>query len=195
LLGASSLLLLLASACVVVQPELQITPEPIPTEVLGAHWSEPSIPYCIVSEGEGGFVDHATFVSLVQQAMAAWGVPTTFEGDCAGPITAGNQTNEIGWGSLPGDPGELTEAGETSLSYRAGLRGGPPQIMEADITIEREAARGRDSVECLYTTLLHETGHVFGLPHLGMSTVMAPVITDCLQELTPADRAALAELY
>jgi len=63
------------------------------------------------------------------------------------------------------------------------------------VTIEREPARGRDGIECLYTTLLHETGHVFGVPHLEASTVMSPVITDCLQALTPADIAAIEALY
>jgi hypothetical protein len=127
--------------------------------------------------------------------MAAWGVPTSFLGDCDGPLVEGNGVNEVAWGTLPGDPGQLSEAGESSIRYRSRLFGGPPSIVEADVTIERDPAGGRDTAECLYTTLLHEAGHVFGVPHLDVSTVMSPVITDCLQELTPADHAALSGLY
>jgi len=195
MLGGSCLLALLLCACVVVEQRLQFTPEPVPTEIRGARWRQTPITYCIVREGEGGFVEHDTFVTLAGLAMAAWGLPTTYQGACAGSITADNGTNEIGWGDLSGDPGRLTEAGKTYIRYRSNPLGGPPEITEADVTIERRPARGRDTEECLYTTLLHESGHILGVPHLSMSTVMAPVISDCLQQLTPADRAALDELY
>jgi hypothetical protein len=42
---------------------------------------------------------------------------------------------------------------------------------------------------------LHETGHVLGLPHLGADTVMAPVITDCIDAPTPADLAERDAMY
>ena len=174
---------------------MQATPEPVPTQILGARWPETPIAFCIVRQGPEGYVDHETFVILARRAIEAWGLPTAFQGDCGGPITPDNGANEIGWGDLPGDPEGLTEAGETHIRYRSDRLGGPPDIIEADVTIERRPARGRDTEECLYTTLLHEAGHVFGVPHLTMSNVMAPIIADCIQELTPADHAALDELY
>jgi hypothetical protein len=185
-----------ACACISFQREIRVTPEAVPAELVGASWDDFPVEYCVVSQGEGGFVEHETFAGLVQQAMAAWGVETSFGGDCEGPLTEGNGVNEIGWGTLSGIPGQMHEAGESSIRYRSSLLGGgPPAIVEADVRIDRDPADGRDTVECLYTTLLHEAGHMFGVPHLEVSTVMSPVITDCLQELTPADRAALAELY
>jgi len=195
LAGAAFVLTLLLCACIEARPEVSFTPEPMPTEIQGARWAETPVSYCIVRDEVGGFVPYETFVSLTHRAMEAWGVPVTFEGDCPGPITRNNGINELGWGDLPGDPAELTEAGQTKLLYQSSRDGSPPDIVEADITIEREPAQGKATEECLYTTLLHETGHLLGLPHLETSNVMAPVIVECLQELTEADRAALDALY
>lgn len=179
---------------VVRQERIEVTPGTVPPEIQGARWPELPISYCTVNDGEGGFVDYQTFVAMTQRAVAAWGVEAVYDGDCGHGIDPGNDANEIGWGNLAANPSNLNEAGNTNLRYRSAL-GGPPDIVEADITIEREPAHGRGTEECLYTTLLHETGHLFGLPHLDQLTVMSPVITDCLQELTQADRAAIQERY
>jgi hypothetical protein len=186
---------LLLCACVEVQHRVEVTPQSLPPEIQGARWPRTPIVYCVVRDSPEGFVPHEALVALVQRAIEAWGLPSAFNGDCPGPITHGNGINEIGWGDLPGEPAALTEAGQTNLRYQSGADGGPPDIVEADVTIERRPARGKDTETCLYTTLLHETGHVLGVPHLGVSTVMAPVITECVQELTATDRAALEELY
>ena len=184
------------SACVEIrQPRVEIAPGTVPPEIRGARWPSTPVSYCIVRDELGGYVDHEAFIALTQQAMSTWGVATTFEGECGGPITPANQRNEIGWGDLKDDPDDLTEAGNTNLRYRSTLLGGPPDITEADVTIHRQPARGKDTEACLYTTLLHETGHVLGLSHLAADTIMSPVITDCLQEPTPADLAALDALY
>jgi hypothetical protein len=187
---------LASSACIRVhQQQVEVTPGTVPAEVEGAKWPDMPIAYCIVAQGQGGFVSNETLVALTQRALEAWGVATSYEGECGGPLTHGNGRNEIGWGELGGDPLSLAEAGNTNIRYRSSLLGGAPDIIEADITIEREPPRGKATEECLYTTLLHETGHVLGLPHLDASTVMAPVIQDCLQELTPVDLTAINELY
>ena len=186
----------LLTACIEIRSEtpVEVTPGTVPPEIRDARWPETPVSYCTVP-GEDGFVDYETFVRLTQEAVAAWGVPTTYEGDCSEGITAGNGTNQIGWGDLGGAPNSVNEAGNTNIRYRSRLDGQPPDIIEADITIERQPTSGRDTEECLYTTLLHESGHLFGLPHLDQSTVMSTVITECRQELTPADRNAIEELY
>jgi hypothetical protein len=184
------------TACVEVQQRrVEVTPGTVPPEIRGARWPDMPIEYCVVRDGRGGFVDHETFVALTQQAFVAWGVETAFDGDCNGPIAHNNGRNEIGWGDLAGNPNDLTEAGNTNLRYRSTLLGGPPDITEADVTIHRNPASGKGNETCLLATLLHETGHVLGLPHLGRGTVMSPVITDCLAAPTPDDLAALRELY
>ena len=195
LVAGACLATLLLCACIELERSVEVTPQPLPTQVQGASWPETPVSYCIVRDDEGGYVSHDTFVALTREAMEAWQLPTTFEGDCPGPITSGNGINEIGWGDLPGEPATLTEAGQTNTRYQSRPGGGAPDIIEADITIERQPASGKDTEDCLYTTLLHEAGHLFGVPHLAMSNVMGPVTTECLQELTPADREALEELY
>lgn len=199
LLNAFSLLVLsvLLIGCIEVvrQEQIEVTPGVVPAEIRGATWPDTPVSYCTVNDDEGGFVDYGTFVELTRRAVAAWGVDSAYEGDCGHGIEPGNGTNEVGWGVLSRDPSSLNEAGNTNIRYRSGPGGGPPDIIEADITIEREAAPGRDSVECLYTTLLHEAGHLFGVPHLDQTTVMSPVISDCHQELTQADLDAIRELY
>ncbi len=188
--------MLLLTACVSLQQQrVEITPGTVPPEIRGARWTDPPVSYCTVRDNEGGFVDYQTFVELTKRAISQWGVPTAYMGDCGHAITAGDGTNEIGWGDLGGAPNNLNEAGNTNLRYRSTLGGGSPEIVEADITIERTPAQGRGTEDCLYTTLMHETGHLFGVQHLGSSTVMSPVITDCLQELTPDDLAAIHQLY
>ena len=185
-------LLFLGTACIEVTPDIEITPESVPERIRGARWDETPVSYCVARDGQTGFVEHAALVQLTQEAMAAWGVPVEFTGDCAAGVVSQNDANEIGWGDL-GERGEsLTEAGSTNIRYRT-QDGGPPEIIEADVTLETDPAN--PSQECLYTTLLHEAGHVFGVPHLGEDTVMSPVILECRQELTPADLAALDELY
>ena len=188
-------LALLLGACVSVQQRVEVTPGTVSPQIVGAKWPQTPVAYCIVRDDEGGYVDYDTFVALTQRAMAAWGVPTTFAGECDGSMRLGDGQNEIGWGDLGGDPGNLTEAGRTDLRYRSGILGSPPDIIEADITIERVPAQGKATQQCLYTAILHETGHLFGLTHSSAGTIMAPVISDCLQAPTPADLAALNKLY
>jgi hypothetical protein len=185
----------LAGCIEIRQQQIEVTPGTVPPEIRGATWPDLPIAYCIVRDPLGGFVDHDRFVALTQQAFAAWGVPTTYEGECDGPLAHNNDRNEIGWGDLESNPDDLTEAGNTNLRYRSTLLGGTPDITEADVTIHRVPASGKDTEACLYTTLLHETGHVIGLPHLGADTLMSPVITDCIAAPTPADLAERDELY
>jgi hypothetical protein len=191
----SVVLLLLLTSCVSLQQQkIEVTPGTVPPEIQGARWPDMPVSYCTVRDDQGGFVDYQTFVRLLQQAISQWGVPTAYSGDCGHAIEAGDGTNEVGWGDL-GAPSNLNEAGNTNIRYRSTPGRGTPDIVEADITIERTPAAGRDTEDCLFTTLLHETGHLLGVQHLDASTVMSPVISDCIQELTPDDQAAIHALY
>lgn len=186
-------LLFLSAACIEVERQVEISPESVPERIRGARWAEAPVSYCVARDGQSGFVDDAVLTELAQRAVAAWGVPVEFLGDCAAGVVTENDANEIGWGDL-GEQGEsLTEAGSTNIRYRTGPGGGQPEIVEADVTLETDPANPSEA--CLYTTLLHEAGHLFGVPHLGEDTVMSPVILECRQELTPADRSAIEELY
>jgi hypothetical protein len=160
--------------CIEIERKVAVTPGEVPAEIRAASWSERPIPYCVVLDQEGGFVNHQTLVRLTQEAFEAWGVPTVFEGRCSGGQEQEDNVNEIGFGDLDQTPNVL---------------------VEADIVIEREAPKNKDGEDCLFTTLLHETGHFLGLPHMDADTIMSPVIMECLQEPTAKDRAVLDELY
>lgn len=196
LLATLLLIALSLSACIEFrQRRVEVTPGTVPPEIQGARWQDLPVEYCVVRDPQGGFVDHETFVALTRRAMETWGVPTAYQGECGHPLTEGNDQNEFSWGNLEGDPNNLTEAGNTNLRYVSSPFGGEPEITEADVTVHREPAHGRDTEECLFTTLLHEAGHVLGLTHSTDGNVMSPVITECLQEPTQADRTALEALY
>lgn len=185
---------LVLAACITIEVPVEVEPESVPAEIEGARWPNPPVPYCIVRDPEGGFADHETLVALTQEAMEHWGVPTLYEGDCPGPLETNNGRNEIAWGDLPDAGAFLSKAGSTNLRYLTRVLNGDTEITEADIVINRTPPAGKDSTECLFSTLLHEAGHFFGLFHLEAG-VMSPVITECYQELTPADREAMDALY
>jgi hypothetical protein len=188
---------ILTLACVKFEREVDVTPGTVPPEVEGAYWPDTPVSYCIVRGSEPGFVEHDVLVQTTMEAFDAWGIETSYEGECEGRAEQGNGRNEVSWGELGSEgSSSLAKAGNTNIRYRTTpLGGGAPDITEADIILDADPPAGKDSVECLRSTLLHETGHFLGLHHLGGETIMSPVITDCLQEPTQADRDALAELY
>jgi hypothetical protein len=67
--------------------------------------------------------------------------------------------------------------------------------VEADITIDTAPPAEFRGGDCLYSTLLHETGHFLGLEHLPAPAVMASETSTCLGTLTGADREALRARY
>jgi hypothetical protein len=110
-----------------------------------------------------------------------------------------HRRNEIGWG-VPPDPGDgLHASAYTRLLYQgclSGCEGGSDsRIVEADVFLHPDPPERLRSDDCLLSTLLHETGHFVGLPHLDPPAIMAPVSRDCPQELRAADRAAFEALY
>jgi hypothetical protein len=201
LAGLFGLFSLLATACIEIRgPEIVVTAEPVQEELVGARWQELPLRYCIVNDGRG-FTGSEEFRSLTAQAFATWGIEAVDEGDCEAEISRANGRNEIGWGRPPEAQGGGTaeEAGYTRTIYRQCSQGcaagGTNRIVEADIIIADDPPERWRTSECLFSTLLHETGHFIGVPHLDSPAVMAPASSDCSEELTPADRAAFDLLY
>lgn len=193
---AAALSCLLLTACVTVKHRVavQTSPETVSPEIEGARWLQTSIPihYCL--DPDNGFESADVVLQLLEKAFTAWGVPTVSDGICTGPVSTADGRNEISWTKLSQTGADLTEAGKASLRYRIPTTGAA-QIIEADIEIDNNAPRSRRNQDCLYTTILHETGHFLGLHHLATGTVMAPIVTDCLQNLTPPDKQAISQLY
>jgi len=184
-------------------PSPTATPTPaLPANPLDLHrWSSLPVHYC-VDTSDAGFVNDADFASLVARAFAAWGVPVVDDGTCRAGNVNGDKVNEIGFGTPTNQPppgSHVAEAGETSTTYSECTSGCTPddrvRLVEADIVIESEPPRQFRTRDCLYSTLLHETGHFLGLEHLPTPAVMAAETSDCPTELTAADRAALLMRY
>jgi hypothetical protein len=156
--------------------------------------------YCIVI-GDSGYVSHDVLVASIERAFAAWGAPTIDTGACDA-VTDEDGVNEIGWGDLRTGASRgrgVYEAGLTSLRYRRCTSGcdlnDPVHIVEADITIDAAPPEEFRSPRCLYSTVLHETGHFLGLEHLPSPAVMAAETSTCLETLTDADREAVLARY
>ncbi|MGE0227457.1 MAG: matrixin family metalloprotease [Dehalococcoidia bacterium] len=197
------LLSLMAVGCVEVQQrQVEVTPGAVPDELQGARWQSLPASYCIVAD-DRGFVAAERFVELTIEAFERWGVAATYDGPCS-EATAGNGRNEIAWGS-PDDAsrnhpeGGAYQVGWTKLVFRqcpSGCPGGAKtEITEADILILPSPPEEFQTEECLFTSLLHEAGHFFGVQHLESPAVMAPASDDCAQRLTPADVDAIEVLY
>jgi hypothetical protein len=188
----------------------QVAPEQVSTSTLTAsshrdaspdvtaqlpRWSELPIRYCIAGFPSTGRVTEA-FENLIQRAFTDWGVASVYDGVCAGQPTEGNGVNEVGWAAL-GSPRSsaagLYEAGET----RKELMG--TTIVEADILLDPTAYlqpdTARDRTLCVFSTVLHEVGHLLGLEHSPPPSVMQTGTTECPAVLSAADRATVAERY
>jgi hypothetical protein len=187
-------------ACIEItrRPDIEITPEAVPEELRGANWPDLPVHYCIVRDDQG-FAAYEDFARLTEEAFRAWGIPAVNDGVCAGAAQQGNRRNEIGWGLSPQQTAGVHEAGYTRLLFQrctfgcAGEDGA--EIVEADIMIAPDPPRRLASLDCLRTTLLHETGHFLGVQHQPSPAVMAPISFSCPQELTDVDRAAIETLY
>ncbi|HEY7268608.1 MAG TPA: matrixin family metalloprotease [Dehalococcoidia bacterium] len=164
------------------------------------HWPALPVTYCL-DLAQDGYADPATFTRLVHMAFDAWGVESQDRGRCDGGLKESDQRNEIGWGAPPVPPANgpgVYEAGYTRLRFRNCTRnchGIASDLLEADVIIDRNAPRTYRNERCLYSVLLHEVGHLLGLPHMPAPSVMASVTNSCPQEPTDADRRALADLY
>lgn len=184
-------------------PTATPTPVPTPTPALPSNpqglsrWDTLPVSYC-VSTGDQGYVSHELFITAVQRAFDTWGVPSRYDGEC-GPPAQDDRVNEIGWGVLGSRRGRVYEAGLTQTVTSECTANCDPndriKLTEADITIDSAPPREFRSATCLYSTLLHETGHFLGLEHLPSPAVMQAETSGCPTELTDADREALLARY
>ena len=193
-----AILVLLGLSCVAIDVPVEITPETLPPEIEGARWQDTPVRYC-VSPVDGGFASPVDLAASVEDVFRRWGIATVNDGACDGDPISGNGRNEIGWGEPPDQGDGLHAAGYTRLLFQScagGCGGGSEtQVVEADVFVHPDPPGPLRSDRCLAATLLHETGHFLGLPHLESPAVMAPVSRDCPRELTEADREAIRALY
>jgi Matrixin len=197
----SALVLVTVTGCIVSEsaPALVSGPSEAQDDSTGAtssRWRSTPVQYCVVPS-TAGIVSHERLVTLIGQAFDQWGVQASYQGPCAGPASEGNGRNEVYWASL-GSPDSLTRrAGEAQLRYVSceTCRGGGSYIIEADLVIDPQPPASRRNEACVFTTLLHEVGHMLGAPHLAPPAVMASVMDTCPQQLTEADLRSIAHLY
>ena len=163
-------------------------------------WQTLPISYCLDLAADG-YAGDDSFTTLVERAFEAWGVSSQMKGRCDGETREADGRNEIGWGAPPVPPANgpgVYEAGYTRIRYRSctkNCHGADSEVIEADIIIDRNAPRNFRNERCLYSVLLHEIGHLLGLPHLPAPAVMAAVTTSCPQALSDSDRRALQDRY
>jgi hypothetical protein len=194
-----AMLLVLTASCVTIdRRQIVLTPGPVPAELQGARWQDLPVRYCFVSS-ELEFVAEGRFEELTNEAFARWGLDSKSNGHCD-RVQERNGRNEITWGEAPElGGGAVYEAGYARVIYSRCVQscpnGNEATIVEADIFIDPTPPERAQTEECLFTTLLHEVGHFLGVPHLESPAIMAPVSSSCPQDLTAADRQALADLY
>lgn len=168
-----------------------------PVEIEGGRWQRLPVEYCTVPNATAP-VEHTRFVQLTAEAFAAWGVDVAHTGDCEA-LEDGNGRNEVAWGVPPESVDDPHHAGFTRQFFRACRRtcegGARSELVEADILVHPNPPPGFEEEACIYATLLHETGHFLGVPHLDAPAVMAASTSECAPELTEADRQALRDLY
>lgn len=183
-------------------PASTSTPKPsLPLNPRSLHrWDQFPVDYC-VDDRLTGYVPQADFAALVADAFAEWGVPVHQTAPCTSAVTDNDGRNQIGWGSPDrlSDRPRAYEAGLTLTHYAECIErcdpNDPVKLIEADIIIDRDPPGRFANERCLFSTLLHETGHFLGLDHLPPPAIMQTETSACPVALTSADEEAVLGRY